>query len=99
MRAVLPKLFSAEAAASGLSDEAFSAIDPLVRRLLTLDNNLATAAVKLETEPAEALHELARHQSTAFQLTREIVLTVRSQLRFDSPHSPPPIARPASGHP
>jgi hypothetical protein len=47
MRALMPRLFSAQAAASGLSDSAFSRIDPLVQRLVGLDTKLGDASVRL----------------------------------------------------
>ena len=48
MRALLPRLFSAQAAASGLSETAFAQIDLLVQRLISLDTKLGTAAFRLD---------------------------------------------------
>jgi hypothetical protein len=83
MRALLPRLFSAQAAASGLSETAFSQIDPLVQALISLDTKLGTASFRLDAEPEETLQELNSFRGPAYQLTRDIVLGVRSQLRVD----------------
>jgi hypothetical protein len=83
MRALLPRLFSAQAAASGLSETAFSEIDPLVQRLLTLDTRLGNASVRLDIEPEEALQELKGFVHPAYQLSRDVILGVRSQLRVE----------------
>jgi len=91
MRALMPRLFSAQAAASGLSEEAFSQIDPLVQRLLSLDTKLGNASVRLDIEPDEALQELKGFVGPAYQLTRDVVLGVRSQLRVDRSEAIPNI--------
>jgi hypothetical protein len=83
MRAIMPRLFSAQAAASGLSDESFSQMDPLVDRLLSLDSDLGEVSLRLETEPAVAQQELKDFKKPAYDLTRDIVLGVRSLLRVD----------------
>jgi hypothetical protein len=76
-------LFSARAAASGLSEAAFAPIDPLVQRLVSLDTRLGNTRVRLDIEPGEALQELSDFAGPAYQLTADIVLGVRSQLRVD----------------
>lgn len=83
MRALLPRLFSAQAAASGLSETAFSQIDPLVQSLISLDTKLGTASFRLDAKPEETLQELKGFRGEAYQLTRDVVLGVRSQLRVD----------------
>src|SRR5262249_52183709 len=72
MRALLPRLFSAQAAASGLSETAFARIDPLVQRLVGLDTKLGDAVVGLEAEPEEALARLKGFVTPAFHLTRDV---------------------------
>jgi hypothetical protein len=83
MRAILPRLFSAQAAASGLSEQAFAQIDPLVQELLTLDTALGEASVRLGFEPEEAVREMRNAYHPAVGLTRRIVLRVRAELRVD----------------
>jgi hypothetical protein len=83
MRTLLPRIASAEAAASGLSDEAFARIDPFVERLLILDTKLGAASVRLDDEPENALRELTLLQDEASQLYRQVVRGMRSQLRME----------------
>ena len=83
MRALLPRLFSAQAAASGLSEEAYQQIDPLVQRLISLDTHLGDVSSRLQDKPELALQELRDSRSDAFKLTRDVVLDVRSLLRVD----------------
>lgn len=83
MRLLMPRLFCAQAAASGLSDEAFSQIDPLVQRLVSLDTKIGNASVQLDAEPDEALLQLKAFVAPVYQLTQDVVLDVRSQLRLD----------------
>lgn len=83
MRLLLPKLFSAEAAASGLSDTAFAEIDPLVQRLVALDTRIGGICALIQEDPMGAVQQLRNLQGAAFELTRDIVLTVRSSLRVE----------------
>jgi len=83
MRALMPRLFSAQAAASGLSEKAFQQIDPLVQRLIELDHQLGNASVRLHVEPDPVVQELKDLSAAANKLSRDIVLDVRSQLRMD----------------
>ena len=83
MRILLPRLFSAQAAASGLSDEAFVKIAPLVERILALDTAVGGACTLLGAEPNEAVFLLRSYVEPANQLMRDMVLGVRSQLRTE----------------
>lgn len=83
MRLLMPRLFCAQAAASGLSDEAFSQIDPLVQRLVSLDTKIGNASVRLDAEPDEALLQLKAFVAPVYRLTQDVVLDVRLQLRLD----------------
>lgn len=83
MRALMPRLFSAQAAASGLSEEAYEQIDPLVQRLISLDTHLGDLSSHLQARPELALHGLRDSADGAFELTRDLVHDVRSLLRMD----------------
>jgi hypothetical protein len=49
----------------------------------SLDTKLGTASFRLDAEPEETLQELKSFPGSAYQLTRDVVLGVRSQLRVD----------------
>ena len=50
MRKLLPKIFSAQAAASGLSDKNYERILDLVGRLIELDTFLGTKCTQLDSD-------------------------------------------------
>jgi hypothetical protein len=81
MRDILPKIFSAQAAASGLGDETYKTIQDLVSRLIQLDTFLGTKCFELGTDPGTALPIIADHESAALELARKAVETVRGHLR------------------
>lgn len=85
MRVIMPRLFSAEAAASGLSEAAFSQMDAFVERLLSLDSDIGKVSVRLDIEPEQALQDLKGFKKPAYDLRRDIVEGVRLQLRVDRP--------------
>jgi hypothetical protein len=81
MRALLPKLFSAQAAASGFRDKTSGVVDPLVDQLMTLDVEIGNASVQLNDSPETAIKRLAALRSRAFSMTRIVVQDIRSELR------------------
>ena len=83
IRELLPEIFSAQASASGLSDDAFDEIEPLIRQLLDLDGFAGQAIVGMDSNPDAALRELAACLEPARELERQIVDRVRSVLRVD----------------
>jgi hypothetical protein len=84
MRELLPKLFSAQAAASGLSDAAFAEINPLVQRLAAMDTQIGSACARLLPGDVEGgVHSLSTFVAPTYELTRDMVSTVRSLLRVE----------------
>jgi hypothetical protein len=81
MRDILPKIFGAQAAASGLSDETYETIQELVNRLIKLDTFLGTKCFELGSDPGTALPIIADHESAALDLARKAVEAVRGHLR------------------
>lgn len=88
MRTILPLLFTAQAAVSGLSKEGVSVMDSLVREFTALDDSLGSAISLLDTTPQLALQMLKTEHGPALELTDAIVARVRSQLRLDYEHDP-----------
>jgi hypothetical protein len=80
MRLLIPRLVTAQAA-SGLSDDAYDRVDPLVHRLFALDRKLADACVQFETESNKAREQLGGMRDAANHLMHDLVINVRSQLR------------------
>jgi hypothetical protein len=82
MRLLMPRLVTAQAAASGLSDDAYDRLDPLVQRLFALDGALADASVRFEgNSTTQAREELGHMRGAANRLIQDLVVNVRSQLR------------------
>jgi hypothetical protein len=81
MRDLLPRIFSAQAAASGLSDQTYETIQAIIARLIELDTELSTECVKLESSPETTLPKIAAFEPRALGLAREVVETVRKHLR------------------
>jgi hypothetical protein len=65
MRELLPQMMSAQAAAAGLSDDAFERIDPLVEELFTLDATVGTAAAGFDQDNEEARRRIAATRTPA----------------------------------
>ena len=85
MRALLPRLFSAQAAAAGVSEGVFHRIEPLVTKLVSLDVAVGNAGVQLTDNPDAGLRALKDIWGPAGALNREIVQQVASYLRVDRP--------------
>jgi hypothetical protein len=85
MRALLPRLSSAQAAAAGVSEGVFDRIDPLVEQLYNLDVAIGNASVQLEDDPEVGQHVLKDIQVPAADLSRQVVRQVSSYLRLDRP--------------
>lgn len=85
MRVLLPKLLSAQAAASGLSDSAYGRVAPLVDAIVDLDSKLGGAASRLARGDPAAVAELVGYHEDAFELTPEIVRSIRNELRGARP--------------
>jgi gas vesicle protein len=81
MRELLPRIFSAQAAASGLSDTTYDTIQKLVDRLIELDTFLGTKCVELDSDPEAVLAIIGDQEPAALKLARQVVETVRSHLR------------------
>jgi hypothetical protein len=81
---LLPKIFGAQAAASGLSDVTYEKIQSLVDRLVELDTFLGTKCVELNSDAPAVLPIIAEHEPMALALEREVVETVRGHLRASS---------------
>jgi hypothetical protein len=81
MRDLLPKIFSAQAAASGLEDKTYETIQNLVDRLIQLDTYLGTKCVELDSNPGEVLPIIAEIEPSALDLARQVVAAVRGHLR------------------
>jgi gas vesicle protein len=81
MRELLPKIFSAQAAASGLSDTTYKTIQELVNRLIELDTSLGTKCVELDSDPKTVLPVIANLEPVALELARQVVETVHGHLR------------------
>ena len=84
-RALLPRLFSAQAAAAGVSEGVFDRIEPLVRQLMSLDGAVGDAGVQLMEDPEAGRRALNEIWERAAALNREIVHQVASCLRLDRP--------------
>jgi len=85
MRALLPRLMAAQAAAAGVSEGVFHRIDPLVMQLTALDLAIGNASVQLDVEEGAGQEALRDLQEPAFALTRQVVQQVSSYLRVDRP--------------
>jgi hypothetical protein len=81
MRELLPMIFSAQAAASGLSDTTYKTIQELVGRLVDLDTFLGTKCVELDSSPGATLPIIANLEPAAIELARQVVETVHGHLR------------------
>jgi hypothetical protein len=81
MRDILPKIFSAQAAASGLSDATYQRIQDLVNHLIQLDTLIGTKCVELNADPKATLPVIAELEPAALDLARQVVETVREHLR------------------
>jgi hypothetical protein len=81
MRELLPRIFSAQAAASGLNEQTYDTIQTLIARLIEMDTELGTECTKLDSSPKTALRKIATFESEALRLMRETVETVRQHLR------------------
>jgi hypothetical protein len=81
MRSLLPKIFSAQAAASGLDDKTYETIQSLVEHLIDLDTFLGTKCVELNSDPTTTLPIIAENELTALELARQVVEAVRGHLR------------------
>jgi hypothetical protein len=94
MRQLLPRLVSAQAAASGLSEEAFENIDPLVQRLFALDTQIGDATVQLDANSVDGRERLRGLIEAVSGFEREIVVRVRSLLRLERGMLPTSRAHP-----
>jgi hypothetical protein len=81
MRDILPKIFSAQAAASGLSDQTYETIQALVNRMIELDTFLGAKCFELNSVPDTVLPIIADQERVALDLARQAVETVRGHLR------------------
>jgi hypothetical protein len=81
MRELLPRIFSAQAAASGLNEQTYHTIQAVIARLIELDTELGTECTKLESAPKAALPKIASFEPEALRLARETVETVRQHLK------------------
>lgn len=81
MRELLPRIFSAQAAASGLNEQTYDTIQAVIARLIEMDTELGTECTKLDSSPKTALPKIATFESEALRLMRETVETVRQHLR------------------
>ena len=81
MRDLLPRIFSAQAAASGLNDQTYHTIEAVISRLIELDTELGTECTKLESAPKTALPKIATFEPKALRLAHETVETVRQHLK------------------
>jgi hypothetical protein len=81
MRDILPKIFSAQAAASGLNDQTYETIQTLVNHMIELDTFLGTKCFELSSVPDAALPIIADQERAALDLARQAVETVRGHLR------------------
>lgn len=88
MRALLPKLMSAQAAAAGVSEGVFDRIDPMVTHLYHLDVAIGDASVQLDGDPEASRRGLREIQEPANELSRQVVRQVSSYLRLDRPAGP-----------
>ena len=84
MRELLPRIFSAQAAASGLNEQTYDTIQAVIGRLIEMDTALGTECTKLDSSPETALPKIATFESDALRLMRETVETVRQHLRSAS---------------
>jgi hypothetical protein len=84
MRELLPQMMSAQAAAAGLSDDAFERIDPLVEELFTLDATVGTAAAGFDEDKEEARRRIAATQTPAGTFSRKTIREVRELLRVSA---------------
>jgi hypothetical protein len=85
MRALLPKLMSAQAAAAGVSEDVFDRIDPMVTELYRLDLAIGNASVQLEGDAEAGRRALWEVREPANELGRQVVRQVASYLRLDRP--------------
>lgn len=81
MRDLLPRIFSAQAAASGLSDATYKTIQDVVDRLIELDTFLGTKCVEMNSDPETVLPIIAGLEPAALKLARQVVETVHGYLR------------------
>lgn len=81
MRELLPRIFGAQAAASGLNEQTYDTIQAVIARLIEMDTELGTECTKLDSSPKTALPKIATFESEALRLMRETVETVRQHLR------------------
>lgn len=82
MRDLLPRIFSAQAAASGLSDQTYQTVQDIVARLIELDTELSTECATLDESTQEpVLLKIASFEDKALRLARKTVETVRQHLR------------------
>lgn len=81
MRELLPQMTAAEAAAAGLSEDAFERIDPLVEELFHLDETVGTAAAGFDEDKVEARRRIAATEEQAWSLARRTIHQVRELLR------------------
>lgn len=81
MRELLPRIFSAQAAASGLNEQTYDTIQTVIARLIEMDTELGTECTKLDSSSKTVLPKIATFESEALRLMRETVETVRQHLR------------------
>jgi len=81
MRDILPKIFSAQAAASALSDKTYETIQALVDHMIELDTFLGTKCFELNADPDTVQPIIAGQHDAALALAKEAVETVRGHLR------------------
>jgi hypothetical protein len=78
---ILPKIFSAQAAASALSDRTYETIQALVDHMIELDTFLGTKCYELNSDPGTAQPMIANQHDVALGLAKEAVAAVRGHLR------------------
>ena len=81
MRELAPQLLAADAAAAGLSNEAFERLDPLVNELISLDTKVGTYAAGFGKDADEARRRLAAIKQDAVSISYRTIDGVRALLR------------------
>jgi hypothetical protein len=81
MRELLPSIFGAQAAASGLNEQTYNTIQVIIDRIIDMDEQLGTECANLDSSPKTALPKIATFKAEALQLKGEMVETVRQNLK------------------